>query len=142
MLRSGPPGSQPLAGSVLRFFSSNTRNASRLTSIENRWPLTLRAGAVRHPKNLGLIRHKPLTTSLQKYASTQVFVPPDPEQIAKEQALLYMQKIEPHPEAVSSVSSVRQVLHEKEEEPPEEEDIDMLAGVKSDLVRYGVSFIR
>ena len=42
-------------------------------------------------------------------------------------------KIEPHPEEVSVDSSVHQVFHEKGTND-EEEDVEMLAGVWSDIV--------
>ena len=45
------------------------------------------------------------------------------------------QKIEAHPEEVSAVSSVHQVFAEKGVEEPEQEE-DMLAGVKADLVSF------
>jgi hypothetical protein len=50
-----------------------------------------------------------------------------------EEKALGEERLEAHPEEVSAVSSVHQVSHEKATEDPEE-DIDMLAGVKSDLV--------
>lgn len=41
--------------------------------------------------------------------------------------------MEPHPEEVSSISTVHQVFAEKGVEEPEKDE-DMLAGVKADLV--------
>ena len=45
------------------------------------------------------------------------------------------EKIEPHPEEVTAVSSIHQVFAEKGVEEPEKDE-DMLAGVKADLVGY------
>lgn len=137
MLRSGS-GSRPLARSILRLPSSNTRSTSSLAPVETRWPLVSRVCAIERRKNLAVTRHKLPTTSLQKYASSKVYVHPTPEQIAKEQEKMNTRVYERHPDKVSSVSTVRRIFHEQGEEPPEEEeeDIDMLAGVKSDLVRY------
>ena len=45
------------------------------------------------------------------------------------------EKIVPHPSDVTATSSVHEVFHEKGV-PEEEPDIDMLAGIKSDLVSF------
>ena len=48
------------------------------------------------------------------------------------------EKLEPHPEEVSTTSSVHQVFHEKGVEEGEKDE-DMLAGVKADLVGIRIS---
>lgn len=83
-----------------------------------------------------MIVYKPFSTSLQKsYAAPEGSAWDKQSQEQKDVSML---KLEPHPEEVSNVSSVHQVFHEKGEEDPEP-DIDMLAGVKSDIVRSDIS---
>ncbi|KAL9119620.1 MAG: hypothetical protein Q9187_003826 [Circinaria calcarea] len=74
---------------------------------------------------------KPVSRVLQRYASTTS--PYDHIDKRKEEGVAKMH-IEPHPEAVSVDSTVRHVMREEGVED-QERDIDMLAGVKSDLVR-------
>ena len=74
------------------------------------------------------------TTSQQLAAEKHI---PDDINTKREERLAHAE-IEPHPEDVSSGSSVRHVFHEEGVEEKEKE-IDMLAGVKSDLVRISLT---
>ena len=71
---------------------------------------------------------------LLRYAST-THTPFD-HLTAKGEQKVANTEITPHPDEVSTESSVRHVLSEEGVEE-EEKDIDMLAGVKSDLVWLG-----
>ena len=75
---------------------------------------------------------KPVTKALVRYAATHPGTPFDFIDKKGEQKVAET-KIEQHPEEVSAESSVRHVLHEEGVEE-KERDIDMLAGVKSDMV--------
>lgn len=74
---------------------------------------------------------KPVCRVLQRYASTHT--PYDHIDKRQEEGIAKM-PLEQHPEAVSVDSTVRHVMREEGVEN-QERDIDMLAGVKSDLVR-------
>ena len=76
------------------------------------------------------LSHRAITTTAQ-YAA-QKYIPDEIDK--KREEKLAHSEIEPHPEAVSADSSVRHVFRE-EGTGEQEKDIDMLAGVKSDLVR-------
>ena len=76
---------------------------------------------------------KPLSTSLQRYATSLSGSPYDTIDKKHEEAV-EQDKIEPHPNEVTATSSVHQVFQEKGVEEAEKEE-DMLAGVKEDLVR-------
>ena len=84
------------------------------------------------PSSLALTIHKPPNHSLQRFASTL-----EPVSLVdhKAEEKVAKKKIEPHPEEVSVDSSVHQVFHEKGTND-EEEDIEMLAGVWSDIVSH------
>ena len=77
--------------------------------------------------------YKPFATGLQRYATTTSGTPFDHIDKRQEKDLA-QNELEPHPEEVSSSSSVHQIFHEKGVEE-EEKDEDMLAGVWADLVR-------
>jgi hypothetical protein len=77
---------------------------------------------------LAVASFRPATTSLRHYVTTHDGIDSKLEkQAAKE-------KLEQHPESVSTSSSVRQLLHEKGVPDPEKE-VDMMAGIKADMVR-------
>lgn len=78
-----------------------------------------------------LVPHKPFSTSLQRYA-THPGNPFDKIDKKHEEAVEH-EKIVPHPEEVSATSTVHEVFHEKGV-AEEEQDEDMLAGVKADFV--------
>ena len=84
----------------------------------------------RRPVNTSLRLYKPLSTSIQRYADTPGI---SMVELKHEQELAH-RKLRPHPDQVSTTSSVHQVFHEKGEQIKEETEPDMLAGVWSDLV--------
>ena len=130
MLRSRPLGS--LTRSILRSVASKSRRTSNLAITKAR-PVSIQYFPVsQQPVNQALITHHALSLSLQKYASTDARNLPDHIN-RKEESILGKQKLESHPEEVSELSTVHQIFHEKTEKE-EEPDIDMLAGIKSDMV--------
>ena len=60
-------------------------------------------------------------------------MPPEQE-VRKHEKELQKGHIDPHPEEVSPDSTTHQVFHEKGV-PEAEEDVDMMAGIRGDLVR-------
>ena len=128
MWRSGSAAS--LTRASLRYASSNT---SRIPSklVRKQAPRFLASGSQdRSP--LALVLHKSFSTSIQRY-STHPGNPIDKID-KKHEEEVEREKLEVHPDEVSATSSVHEVFHEKGV-PDEEKDIDMLAGIKSDLVR-------
>lgn len=124
MLRSGAATS--LARSTYRLTTSQgSRNASNLAFRTMKPPIA-RGKALKRSTALALTAYRPLSTSLQRYATT---IDPIDKKHEKEVA---KQELEHHPEEVSSVSTVHQVFHEKGT-PDTEKDVDMLAGVYGDL---------
>ena len=127
-----PAYATSLSGSSLRYVSSNTTrttsNIARSFRFKHRLPRNL---DTRSSPDVALVLRKPLSTSLQRYATH----PGNPfDKIDKKhEEVVEHEKLEINPEEVSATSSVHQVFHEKgvEEEPRDE---DMLAGVKADLV--------
>ena len=94
--------------------------------------LSSRATAVQTPQRLALTIRKPLTTSLVRYQSTI-------NKAAEEEYRKHT--LQPHPETVSTDSSVRPVTSEFGVDDPEP-DVDMMAGAKSDFVgTHGFSAI-
>lgn len=130
MLRPGHAAS--LTRSSIRFVrASNSRAATGLAGgygLKSELPRYLRS---RKPVSLAVTIRKPLSTSLQCYA-TQPGTPFDHIDKKHEKAVA-QEELEPRPEQVSTTSSVHQVFHEKGVEEPEKDE-DMLAGVKEDLV--------
>ena len=127
-----PAYATSLSRSSLRYVSSTTTrttsNIARSFVFKHQLPRNL---DTRNSPNVALALHKPLSTSLQRYATH----PGNPfDKIDKKhEEVVEHEKLEVNPEEVSATSSVHQVFHEKgvEEEPRDE---DMLAGVKADLV--------
>lgn len=140
MIRSGQAAS--LTRSSIRYVTaSNALNTARLA---RQYGLTLnisRARQAKKPVTLALTIHKPLSTSLQRYA-THPGSPFDPID-SKHEKELGKEHMEPHPEEVSATSSVHEVFHEKGVDEGEKDE-DMLAGVKEDLVgsqrRHNVTY--
>lgn len=130
MLQSG--GAASLSRASLRYVSSTTaRSTSNLAHASNLRQKAPRFIGAQSRAPLALVPHKPFTTSLQRYA-THPGNPFDKIDKKHEEALEH-EKIEPHPQEVSTMSTVHQVFHEKGVEEPEKDE-DMLAGVKADLV--------
>ena len=132
MLRSG--GAASLSRASLRCVSSTsartTRHLPHASILSKQAPRSIGA---QNRATFALILHKPLSTSLQRYA-THPGGPFDKIDTKHEEVVEH-EKMVPHPEEVSESSSVHQVFHEKGVEE-QEADVDMLAGVKSDLVRF------
>ncbi|KAL9029301.1 MAG: hypothetical protein Q9196_002441 [Gyalolechia fulgens] len=129
MLRSGPATS--LARSAYRLTTSRgSRNASNLSFPTSKHPIS-RFKGLNRSTSLALTAYQPLSTSLQRSATTTSEAPFDhidkkhEEEVAK-------RVLKQHPDEVSTTSSVHQIFHEKGV-PDEEKDIDMLAGVYGDL---------
>ena len=80
---------------------------------------------------LAISLYKPAPTALLRYASTAT---PGDNIDHKREERIGEKVMRAHPERVSAESTTHPVTHEIVEEG-EEEDIDMMAGVKSDLVR-------
>ena len=91
--------------------------------------------SLRRPSRLAINPHKPISAALQRYATTVPTGPGTPfDHIDKKhEQEVAKSPLEPHPDEVSVDSSVRHVFREEGVEN-KEDDIDMLAGVKSDLV--------
>ena len=130
MLRSGHAAS--ITRSSLRYVSSSTsRTTATLARVHDLRPHVSNKLSLQKPLTLALALRKPLSTSLQRYA-TKPGTPYDHVDKKHEETVVH-EKLEPNPEEVSTTSSVHQVFHEKGVEE-EEKDEDMLAGVKADLV--------
>ena len=131
MIRSGPAAS--LSRSSLHYVSSSCRRAaSNLARPHQLGPEIPRILRPKRPVSLALTPHKPLSTSLQRYAAS-----PFDKIDQKHEEAVENEHLQPHPEQVSATSSVHEVFHEKGVEE-EEKDEDMLAGVKADLVGYSI----
>ncbi len=75
--------------------------------------------------------YKPFGTALQRYATTSGT--PFDHIDEKHEKDVAKSELEPHPDEVSTTSSVHQIFHEKGVEEGERDE-DMLAGVWQDLV--------
>ena len=91
-----------------------------------------RSASFSRRSTLALTSHKPITFSLQRYATTTTG-PPFDHIDKKTEEEIAGEELEPRPEEVSTDSSVRHITREEGVEE-QERDTDMLAGVKSDLV--------
>ncbi|KAI4169348.1 MAG: hypothetical protein LQ343_005741 [Gyalolechia ehrenbergii] len=130
MLRSGPATS--LARSAYRLTTSRgSRDASNLAFRTSKH-LIARVEGLKRSRSLALTAYRPLSTSLQRYATTTSEAPYDHID-KKHEKEVANEELEHHPEEVSTTSSVHQVFHEKGV-PDEEKDVDMLAGIYGDLV--------
>ena len=114
------------AASLARSFSlqttRTTASLARRTTLESR-------NLERHkPFLLGVARYRPLTTSLKRLDG------PYDKIDKKHEDKVEQEKIIAHPDQVSSTSSVHQVFHEQGV-PDQEQDVDMLAEFRSDMVR-------
>lgn len=132
MLRSGPPGF--LARSSLRFISPSNRYTSSLALSANPRASNLHALRLYQPRSLALAFQNRLYTPFTRYASTQPGDSIGHINKAQEKAV-GKERLQAHPAEVTAVSTAHPVFEETKSEEPEEEDVDMLAGVKSDFVR-------
>lgn len=134
MLRSGRANS--LARSALRSKTlRGTRSTSRFTPQTSK-PLIPHGERLKRLTTLALTAYRPLSTSLQRYATTPAHPESPYDAIDKKhEESVGKEELEPHPEEVSTASSVHQVFEEKGV-PDTEKDEDMLAGVYSDIVRH------
>lgn len=131
MFRSGRHGC--LARSTLRFIASSNRRTSSLAIANALKASTSRTQSFSRSCSLALTVHKPWSHSLQRFAST---INPADQVDQKSEKKVANEVIESHPEEVSVDSSVRQIFHEKgTPDEDEEEDVEMLADVYSDIVR-------
>lgn len=132
MLRSGPPGF--LARSSFRFISPSSRHTSSLALSATHRASNLHALRVYQPRSFALALQKPFHAPFPRYASNQPGDPTVHVNKAEEKAI-GEERLEAHPAEVTTVSTAHPLFHESKAQEPEEEDIDMLAGVKSDFVR-------
>ena len=85
-------------------------------------------------RSLALSLYKPTGSALVRYASNAT-KPPGNEQIdTKHEAEIGQRVMRAHPERVSSESTTHPLFHEIVD-APEQPDPDMMAGIRSDLVR-------
>ena len=132
MLRSGPARS--LSRSNLRLVSSSGSRTTANLARRNAQPkLVARLVSSAKPRSISLLVCKPFGAALQRYATTTSGNPYDHIDKIHEKDVA-KSHLEPHPEEVSTTSSVHQVFHEKGVEDPEKDE-DMLAGVWQDLVK-------
>lgn len=92
--------------------------------------------STRHVKTtpiLALAVQQPLRKSLVRYASSSGASSTPYGQDAEDEKSLRTQKIMAKPEEVSTTSSVHKAFEEKGVEQPED-DVDMMAGIRSDFV--------
>lgn len=139
MLRNG--AARALARSSWKPTASTSRNSCTLSPLRARTAYSNSAVSHRRPSSLALKSHKPVSASLQRYATgAPTGAPTGPgtpfDHINKKHEEKIAKKgLEPHPDEVSAGSSVRHVMGEEGVEE-KERDVDMLAGVKADLVGF------
>jgi len=117
--------------SLTTFRTTSTRTP--LTKFTQQAAFRTSTRAVKTSPLLALAVQQPLRKSLVRYASgggSQVIYGQDPEA----EKSLQTQKIVAVPEEVSSTSSVHKAFQEKGVEE-QEQDVDMMAGIRSDFVR-------
>ena len=131
MIRTGA------ARSILRYISKPARSVTcNIVSKSITRNIRLQSNSptknFRYPSCLALTTGRPVNLALPRYATTTAG-PPYDRIDEKTETKISHEELEARPEEVSTGSSVRHVTHEVGVEE-EESDIDMLAGVKSDLV--------
>lgn len=136
-MRSGPARS--LARSTIhRTISPGTRKISNLIPYAPK-TRTPHIEGFKRPSSLALTAYRPLSTSLQRLATaTPPFDEPDKKELQHEKSVS-KEELEPHPEEVSTDSSVHHLFREQGTAEVEKDE-DMLAGVYSDLVRLSELF--
>ena len=133
MLRTGA------VRSVAHSFVKATTPVSRTNLVQSVLKRQLytnaKTSSFRSASTVALTLHKPQTKALLRYSSSNVKDEPPYDHInAKQEDKYAHEKMEVHPESVSAQSSVRSVSGEEGVEE-QEKDVDMMAGVKADLVR-------
>ncbi|MCJ1381273.1 hypothetical protein MMC17_004382 [Xylographa soralifera] len=133
MLRNGPTRS--LTRSLLRSPTVSSQYTSTIgrshAKLQPKPLARTPQSQLWRPSSLVTNPYKQSRTALHRYASTHPGNPFDHID-KKHEKDVAKTAIEPHPEDVSTLSSVRQVMHEEGVED-KERDVDMLAGVKADL---------
>ncbi|KAI9846001.1 MAG: hypothetical protein M1837_004407 [Sclerophora amabilis] len=100
---------------------------ARVTFTGAQLTSTIRSLSSKRPQALAKAQHKPISTSLQRFATT--VGSPGHNIDKKHEAAIAQQKLQAEPEEVSTTSTTIPVL----EGSPGEKETDMLAGVKADL---------
>ena len=132
MLRTTAARAVPQSLTALRTPSARTS----LTKLTQRAAFRTSTRPVKTSPTLALAVQQPLKKSLVRYATTeapksQIIWGQDPEA----EKALQSEKIVPAPEQVSTESSIHNVMGETATENKQEDDVDMMAGVRSDFVR-------
>ena len=131
MLRNG--AARLLARSNAKLPTSLLRNSCTLSPIKTKTTSNAFAIGFIRPSGLAVSLYKPVTAISFRYATTAPTGPGFDRPDKKLEEKVATSEIKPHPEAVSTDSSVRHILREEGVDDVER-DVDMLAGVKSDLV--------
>ena len=129
MLRSG--AARSLTKSLVNFTGSTIRPEVNSALLHARGHSSKSVSCIRRVPPTALASFKPVSRVLQRCATTS---PPYDHIDKKKEEGIAKTAIEPHPEEVSVDSTVRHVMREEGVED-RERDVDMLAGVKADLVR-------
>lgn len=106
--------------------ASLTRSAVNNGLFKAQLSSAVRAHPSKHSKTLALACQRTPTTALIRYKSTSGAAP-------KDLPAIYYEKLKPDVEHTSMQSSVRHVSYEQGIDN-EEPDVDMMAGVKQDMV--------
>ena len=131
MFRSGP--TQSLSRSTFRLVRSPGTRTTTSFAYQNGRQKSAAFAGFKQRESLSLTVHKPFKTALQRYATITSGNPNDNVD-RKHEKEVAKSELEPHPEEVSTVSSVHQIFQEKGVEEGEKDE-DMLAGVWQDVVR-------
>lgn len=122
--------SRTVSRSAALLSHSKPANASTKLCISSK----ARLSSYRSPRNLALALYKPGTSALVRYASSSSN-PPGVEDIdAKREEKIGQKVMRAHPERVSSESTTHPPFHEIVDNNAEKE-VDMMAGIRHDLVR-------
>lgn len=126
MLRSSH-GAALARCSIRSLAKSNSQSTAIHASPHSIKLRSINSARARKPVTTAIATYKPFSTSLQRYASPYDHVD------KKHEDQVEHEKLEAHPDQVSSTSSVHPIFHEQGVEEPEK-DRDMLADVWSDWV--------
>ncbi|MCJ1313086.1 hypothetical protein MMC25_006763 [Agyrium rufum] len=123
------------ARSISKLIASTSVHSSRPQLLRTSLQTRLQSnGCLLRPTTtprLAIATYKPITLAVQRHMATKV---EETYQAVKDTAHSAIGKaeLEHHPEAVSTESSIHNVFHE-EGVPEQERDVDMMAGIKSDV---------